>query len=64
MKSISPTPMFSCFGTLPEAVRFRKQNGGWVFSAEDGQVFWFSLSFTPSAILTHPALRGLSGKLS
>ena len=43
---------------------YKRQQGGWIFHANNGQVIWFDASrFTPSKIFTHPATHGLSGCL-
>ncbi len=52
------------FDGLPKALAYKRQLGGWIFHANDGQVIWFDASrFTPSKIFAHPVTRGLSGCL-
>lgn len=55
-------PMFSCFARMFDAAEFRSKYGGWLFDAAD-RVFWFDMSHTPTAIMKHSALVGVSGKL-
>ena len=53
---------YAAFSTIEQAKAHRANNGGWLF-VSDNIVLWFRLGFTPSAIFTHKATAGLSGKL-
>ncbi|NWC83169.1 hypothetical protein HX798_23180 [Pseudomonas putida] len=55
--------LYSGFEELSAAVSHRAKFGGWIFHATDGSAIWFDLRFTPSAIISHQATAGLSGKL-
>ncbi len=50
------------FDTLDQAREWRREHGGWVFSAET-TTLWFSTDFTPTAIMNHPSTQNLSGRL-
>ncbi|RJX82265.1 hypothetical protein [Pseudomonas sp. LS-2] len=54
---------FAGFTSIDAAQSFRSEAGGWIFKAENGQIIWFAMSFTPSKILLHTATAGLSGSL-
>ena len=56
-------PNIAHFDSLSAAKTWRSQQGGWLFSSEDGQVIWFNLTFTPSMVIAHKATSGLSGQL-
>jgi hypothetical protein len=56
-------PRIAWFETVENAQDWRHEHGGWIFDSEGGPALWFALGFTPSAIFTHPATSGLSGKL-
>ena len=59
-----PTPIIAWFDTLEDAQAWRRDHGGWIYASEAGPAIWFCLRFTPTPILTHPALKGAgSGKL-
>lgn len=51
------------FSDLNEAARHRGNHGGWIFVADTGEVIWFSPIFTPTSVITHPATRGMNGRL-
>ena len=51
------------FDELEAARTWRVERGGWIFVSDSGPVIWFSLRFTPTPILLHPALRGMTGRL-
>lgn len=51
------------FADMDAAVAHRVGAGGWIFATNSGQAIWFNLKFTPTAILTHHSVAGLSGKL-
>lgn len=58
------TMRFAGFSNLNEARKHRKRHGGWIFQPEgDGEVYWFSLDYTPTKIMLHPLLNGRSGAL-
>jgi hypothetical protein len=54
---------FIGFPDAEAAQAHRVGAGGWIFVAESGKAVWFNLSFTPTVILTHQAVYGISGKL-
>ena len=54
---------YAGFSALADAKAWRAQNGGWIFIADTGETVWFSLAFTPTPIMRHAAVRGLSGVL-
>lgn len=54
---------FIGFPDTDTAQAFRHGAGGWIFVAESGKAVWFNLSFTPTVILKHPFIAGISGKL-
>lgn len=57
-------PAIALFDFLEDALAWRAGRGGWVFSSEAGPAIWFCLRFTPTAIITHPAVSAFgSGKL-
>ena len=58
-------PIHITFATAQGALSYKANRGGWVFVADNCQNgFWFAAEhFTPSAIMTHPVLRGKNGKL-
>jgi hypothetical protein len=59
-----PDPIIAWFDTLEDAYAWRRDHGGWIYASEAGPAIWFCLRFTPTLILTHPALRGAgSGQL-
>jgi hypothetical protein len=51
------------FFTEQEASDGRRRHGGGRFISDEGHAFWFGLTFTPSTILVHPVLCGMSGVL-
>lgn len=53
------------FATAQGALTYKAANGGWVFVADQCcNGFWFAAEyFTASAAMTHPVLRGKTGKL-
>lgn len=53
------------FYTTDAAWEYRSRMGGRVFVPDpaNGEVYWFPVSMTPSAILTHRLTAGLSGNL-
>jgi hypothetical protein len=56
--------LYAEFSSLSGAGDHREINGGWLFTSDCGRIFWFNLSFTGSAVMLHPALKGMNGKLS
>ena len=57
-------PSIALFDFLDDALAWRAGRGGWVFTSEAGPAIWFCLRFTPTAIITHPAVSAFgSGKL-
>jgi len=54
---------FIGFADTEAALAHRAQEGGWIFTADSGKAVWFNLTFTPSKILPHAAIAGLSGRL-
>jgi hypothetical protein len=60
---MSHNPTFCGFETLEAALSHQKSEGGWVFEATSGEVVWFHYRFTPTKILNHHAVTGLSGRL-
>lgn len=54
---------FIGFTDTDAALAHRAQEGGWIFAADSGTAVWFSPKFTPSKILPHAAIAGLSGRL-
>jgi len=58
-------PLFAGFSTGGNALAYRQRigKGGWVFVSDDGSAVWFSLAFTPSAVMTHSSVRGQNGVL-
>jgi hypothetical protein len=56
---------YAGFSNASAAKQHQQQNGGWFFLPEDNsQIIWFSLSFTPSQICTHPATHGMNGHIT
>jgi hypothetical protein len=51
------------FTDIETARNWRAQHGGWIFAAETGEVIWFALGTTPTAIFLSRWTRGLSGTL-
>lgn len=60
---MSQDPTFCGFGTLEAALSHRQSEGGWIFAAGTGEVVWFNYRFTPTKIINHHAVTGLSGSL-
>lgn len=60
---MSLEPTFSGFETIEAARSHRKSAGGWIFEATTGEVVWFHYRFTPTVILAHHSISGLSGRL-
>ena len=58
-----PTPVIAWFDTLEEAQTWRTAYGGWLFATPAGATIWFSLTFTPTTVMLHPATAGLDGRL-
>jgi hypothetical protein len=58
-------PIQITFATAQGALSCKANRGGWVFVADNcPNGFWFAAEyFTPSAIMTHPVLRGKNGEL-
>ncbi len=55
---------FAAFNTLEDACRHRSIYGGWIFkSADESEFVWFDSSYTVTPIMTHKAIRGMSGVL-
>ncbi len=52
------------FETLLDAAIYRRNHGGWLFVTEFAEAYWFDASaYTPTAIMLHRLVRGLSGEL-
>ena len=65
-KAIPPVDAIQItFATAQGALTYKAANGGWVFFAyQCCNGFWFAAEyFTASAAMTHPVLRGKTGKL-
>lgn len=60
---MSLEPTFSGFETIEAAHAHRESAGGWIFEAITGEVVWFHYRYTPTVILGHHAISGLTGKL-
>lgn len=57
---------YAGFATLEDAKAHRSQHGGWIYlpNETDREVLWFSLHYTPTPIMQHPATsRGTGGRL-
>jgi hypothetical protein len=55
---------YTSFSDRASAINHRAQTGGWIFSVEgSSEHICFSPRFTPTAIFTHHATKGLSGSL-
>lgn len=57
--------LYIAFESLDAAKQHRNGHGGWIFvpNGEDAFPIWFRLGFTASDIFTHPATRGMGGRL-
>ena len=57
--------LYAGFETLEKAKKHRADLGGWIFvpDKEAAPPIWFSLKFTPTPIMLHPATKGLNGTI-
>ena len=52
------------FENLIDAAIYRKNHGGWLFVNECCEAWWFdAYHYTPSTIMLHRSVRGMSGEL-
>lgn len=66
--TLTPKPIatFHCFASEDEARAYRHMNGtgGWIFVQHGGGfVVLFPPQLAPAAIILHPLIKGMSGKL-
>ncbi|MGF6996739.1 hypothetical protein [Paraburkholderia sp. GAS32] len=63
----NPTMKVIGFESVAVAKAYKEQHGGWVFETSvtlpDHLVWWFDMCHTPTRVMTHPCVRGMSGKL-
>lgn len=58
------TPEYIGFSSVQEALNHQATHGGWIFESECGaSAICFNATYTPTKIITHPATKGLSGRL-